>query len=157
MTDGTAARPFLNITKMTVDAGRLRVDVHLTPRCPRRTDAHLARMATERFPALPWHTCINHRGPTFASVLEDTPLPHLLEHLIIDRQTADARTAPQQRFVGTTRWTDAQQRCAHVEVNFYDDLVALQATKEALAALNDMLAGYANAHGEEGNVDDSSS
>lgn len=142
---------------MIVDAGRLRVQVRLAPTCPRRTDARLARSAAHRFPALPWHTCINQRGPTFASVMEDTPVPHLLEHLIIDHQTNDAHTAAHQRFVGTTRWADEGRQRACIEVNFYDDLVALRAAKDALAALNDMLNEHASAYGTERGADDSSS
>lgn len=126
------------------DDGRLRLDVALGAGVPRATDARLAELARRRHPSLPAHTCINSSGPTFGAVMQRTPLPHLLEHLIIDAQVRDPATAPQQRFVGTTSWTDRAAGEARIEVSFSDDLVALRAVNGALVELSDILSEYEN-------------
>lgn len=135
----------IRVEKMVVRSGRLQMQVALSPGVPKVTDERLASLACMRFPSLPIHTCINGSGPTFASVIEDTSLPHLLEHLIIDAQVRSSVSTAQQRFVGTTAWIDEGAGRASIEVNFYDDMVALQAVKDALAALSDILCEYERA------------
>lgn len=136
-----AAEP-VTIERLRVESGRLVLDVRLGLGAPRRTDARLAKATEQLRPALPHHVCINGRGPAFAAVLADTPLPHLLEHLIIDAQVADPRTPADQRFVGATRWIDEAAGTARIEVSFRDDLVALRAVRDAQAALSDILERY---------------
>lgn len=121
---------------------------------------------------LAYHTCVhgddpaaNPDNPTFGAVIENTSLPHVLEHLIIDEQVRNAETprpnsapvtpsdpaalAPSPApftdatFVGTTEWLDEAAGLARVEVNFTDDLVALRALRSALAFLNGILDGKA--------------
>lgn len=53
---------------------------------PRVTSASLMRRVLPAFPMLPQHACVNERGATFAAVMDCTPLPHLLEHLVVDLQ-----------------------------------------------------------------------
>lgn len=53
---------------------------------PRVTSASLMRRVLPAFPMLPQHACVNERGTTFAAVMDCTPLPHLLEHLVVDLQ-----------------------------------------------------------------------
>lgn len=130
------------IEHVRVERGRLSLRVRLDSRFPVQTDAFLAQMAVRLHPALPYHACINGRGPTFASVVADTSLPHLFEHLIIDAQTADPHTPADARFVGTTRWINKASGIAQIEVSFIDDLVALQAIRDAQAALSDILEQY---------------
>ena len=79
--------PALAIERLTVRTGRIVCDVVLSPACPRLTTPELAARVRAQFPTLPRHACVNDRGPTFAAVMESTPLPHLLEHLVIDLQT----------------------------------------------------------------------
>ena len=146
--DAICSVPLASIQKLVVGKGRLSLEVALSPDAPRFTDARLAELACRRCPALPAHTCINSSGPTFGAVMQHTPVPHLLEHLIIDAQVRDPATEPQQRFVGTTAWTDQEAATAHIEVNFFDDIVALRAVSGALALLSDILAEYEN--GESG-------
>ena len=79
--------PALAIERLTVRTGRIVCDVVLSPTCPRLTTPELAARVRAQFPTLPRHACVNDRGPTFAAVMDRTPLPHLLEHLVIDLQT----------------------------------------------------------------------
>ena len=53
---------------------------------PRVTSASLMRRVLPAFPMLPQHACVNERGAMFAAVMDCTPLPHLLEHLVVDLQ-----------------------------------------------------------------------
>ncbi|WP_165061907.1 hypothetical protein [Adlercreutzia sp. ZJ154] len=138
---------FVNIESVVVGEGRLSLEVVLAPGIPHTTDARMAKMACCRCSALPIHTCINKAGPTFGSVIDSTSLPHLLEHLIIDAQVHNSCTKPSQRFVGTTNWVDEGAGRAHIEVNFYDDLIALRAVKDAVAVLNDILSEYGTIRG----------
>lgn len=67
---------------------------------PRVTSAGLMRRVLPAFPMLPQHACVNERGATFAAVMDCTPLPHLLEHLIVDLQVRSQ--IAQHARVGTT-------------------------------------------------------
>ena len=121
---------------MAVGSGRLVCEVRLAPDAPRLTTPALIRRVRTDFPDLPHHTCVNESGPTFASVMDRTPLPHLLEHLVIDLQTR-AATCDDAAFVGTTDWIDEAAGTARVQVSFTDDLVALRAFRDAAAYLNE--------------------
>lgn len=133
--DCTAA---LEIERMVVGAGRLLCEVRLAPDAPRFTSPALIRRVCARFPNLPHHTCVNESGPVFASVMERTPLPHLLEHLVIDLQTS-ASICSDVSFVGTSEWIDEEAGTARIQVSFTDDLVALRAFRDAAAYLNDCM------------------
>lgn len=67
---------------------------------PRVTSASLMRRVLPAFPMLPQHACVNERGTTFAAVMDCTPLPHLLEHLVVDLQVRSQIV--QHARVGTT-------------------------------------------------------
>lgn len=80
----------------------------------------------------------------FASVMDHTPLPHVLEHLVVELQAQAAERsggrAPETGvFVGTTEWIDEARTKAMVRVSFADDFDALRAFKEAVACLEDAL------------------
>ena len=109
-----------------------------------RTSPELIAQVLVQFPTIPFHTCRNEAGPTFSAVMENTSLPHLLEHLVIDIQTRahaereDEATDPV--FTGTTQWSVTMSDVAIVRVSFYDDLIALGAFKQALHFINQELA-----------------
>lgn len=126
----------ISIERLVVGAGRLLCEVRLAPNAPRLTSPALMRRVLARFPDLPRHACINEAGPTFAAIMDRTPLPHLLEHLVIDLQTR-AATDPAASFVGTTDWIDEAAGTARIQVSFTDDIVALRAFRDATAFLND--------------------
>lgn len=138
---GTTAPP-LAIERLTVRADRLVCDVALAPAAPRRTSPQLVERVCAARPNVPRHACVNDEGDTFAAVMTDTPLPHLLEHLVIDLQT-QAAADRDAVFVGTTEWTDERAGRARIEVSFVDDLVALRAFRDAIALLNELIGQYA--------------
>ncbi len=95
-------------------------------------------------PTLARHACVNERGTVFAAVMDCTPLPHLLEHLVVDLQVraesgqwftlpgAAAEAPPSMAdatcdrpIVGTSEWLDEAAGIARIDVSFADDLVAL--------------------------------
>lgn len=123
----------ISITSVHIAADRITLEVALGPETPPMTDERIARAALEEFPTLGQHTCINDRGPTFASVIEETSIPHLLEHLIIDLQVRSPETPDDATFTGITRWLDEGARTARIEVSFRDDLVAMAAINDAIA------------------------
>ncbi|WP_236643413.1 hypothetical protein, partial [Enterorhabdus sp. P55] len=127
----------LVLERIAVRADRISVLVRLAPGAPRRTDAALAARVVAAFPDLPRHACVNDRGSTFSAVMNDTPLPHLLEHLVISLMLRDDATPAHAVHVGTTEWLNEAEGLARVEVTYTDDLVALRALRDATAFLND--------------------
>ncbi len=106
---------------------------------PFSTDAAMAQIVRQRYPRLFAHTCKNDRGPTFAAVIADTSIPHLLEHLIIDMQVEHPSSKSTSTFVGNTEWIDGAAGCARIQVSFVDDRVALEALNQAIDALDDII------------------
>ena len=135
VTASTAPAPVLTIERLAVRSDRVEANVRVAPGAHMTTPA-LVRRAVAAFPDLPRHACVNDAGPTFAAVMEATPLPHLLEHLVISLQVRDACTPEDVALVGTTEWLDEAAGLARVEVSFTDDLVALRAFRDAAAFLN---------------------
>lgn len=125
----------LSVERMEVGEGRLVCDVRLAPHAPRRTTPELAQRAAREFPHLPHHACVNAKGPDFGAVMGDTPLPHLLEHLVIELQTCRSQDETEV-FAGTTDWIDEAAGAARIQVSFTDDLMALRAFRDAVEALN---------------------
>lgn len=133
-----ASQDALSIERITVGDGRIRCRVKLSAQTQRYTDPVLMATVLAFYPTLAQHACKNDHGPTFASVMDHTSLPHLLEHLVIDVQTAHA-TDPSAAFVGFTQWLDESAGIACVEVSFTDDLDALQAFTLATRFLNNAM------------------
>ena len=109
---------------------------------PRRavTGPALAARALAIHPDLAIHSCVNGMGPTFGAVIEHTAIPHLLEHLVIDLQSQSCPN-PDRVFTGATRWTDRAAGLARVEVSYADDMVALQAFRDAARLLDGWMSG----------------
>lgn len=127
------------IERVHVAHGALTLQVHVAEGA-RRTDAHIATRAAEDFPNLPSHSCVNSKGPAFGSVMADTSVPHLLEHLIIDLQVAAEPAESRATFAGHTTWLDEEAGRANITVKFRSDAIALQAANDACAYLNSLLA-----------------
>lgn len=75
----------IRVARMEVHRGHLVCLVSFAG-APRVTSAGLMQRVLPAFPMLPQHACVNERGTTFAAVMDCTPLPHLLEHLVVDLQ-----------------------------------------------------------------------
>ena len=108
----------------------------------RTTSPELIAQVLVQFPTIPFHTCRNEVGPIFSAVMENTSLPHLLEHLVIDIQTRAHAEREDEAIdpVFTTQWSATMRDVAIVRVSFYDDLIALGAFKQALHFINQELA-----------------
>lgn len=145
--------PALSLERIEVGAGRLSCVVRLAPDAPRFTTPKLAARLREAFPDLPRHACVNEVGPCFGDVMDRTPLPHALEHLVIDLQT---RAAPHDAavYAGTTDWVDEAAGTARVQVSFTDDLAALRAFRDATRFLSDCVVGLRDIPTEEEGVQD---
>ena len=125
----------VRLVRITVGAGRMRAEVQLAPGAPRRTTPALMKRVLQRFPHLPHHACVNPAGGSFSDVMNDTPMPHLVEHIVIDLQTQAAQS-DEALFVGTTEWLDEAAGTACIQVSFTDDLVALRSFREAVDVVN---------------------
>ena len=132
------------LERLSVLPDRIEAEVRVLDPAYRTTSPELIAQVLVQFPTIPFHTCRNEAGPTFSAVMENTSLPHLLEHLVIDIQTRahaereDEATDPV--FTGTTQWSATMRDVAIVRVSFYDDLIALWAFKQALHFINQELA-----------------
>ncbi|MEG0503267.1 MAG: hypothetical protein RR547_01350 [Raoultibacter sp.] len=124
-----AATPPLRIESLTVQPGRIVCEVVVAmEHC--YTTPRIAETILADHPSLARHACVNDIGPTFGSVINQTSLPHLLEHLVIDLQVR-SEGKEDETLVGTSEWTDKQAGRATVTVSFTDDLVALRAFRDA--------------------------
>lgn len=139
--EGALAPKPVAVERVAVSEGRLSILVRLAPDAPRNVESQLLQAALAKYPSLPFHSCVNDRGPAFGDVMCETSVPHLLEHIIIDEQVRDEGTPPHAVLVGTTAWLDEREGRARIEVNFTDDLVALRALREAVAFVNEGMVG----------------
>lgn len=148
---------FVRIVRLSVGSDRVTCDLAVSSDVPHDSTPQLADLLAKRLPTLPEHACVNELGETFGVVMAHTPLPHVLEHLVIDLQVraeterasalsggSEVGAAPVSPdsaavFVGTSEWTDEAAGCARVAVSFTDDLVALRAFRDAEHILNEAM------------------
>ena len=156
---GDASAGPIRVERMEVRRGHLVCRVAFGA-APRVTSSQLMSRVLAAVPTLAQHACVNERGTTFAAVMDCTPLPHLLEHLVVDLQvraeagqwctlSGAASGAPpsvtgatrDHPIVGTSEWLDEAAGVARIDVSFADDLVALRAMRDSVAFLNKLLRG----------------
>ena len=133
--EAASETPRIILESLRVEADRIIAMVRVGDVRRANTDAECARDIIRFRPDLPMHACVNGVGPTFGAVVEDTPLPHLLEHVVVDLQV-EACPDPDFVFTGVTRWVDRRAGRARVEVSYADDLVALAAFRDAVNLIN---------------------
>lgn len=141
----------VKVLKLDVYPGHLVCQVQFASTVERRTTPKLIKRVLKRFPNLPNHACVNERANTFGAVINETPLPHLLEHIIVDVQVqmqtemyGDNRVSAHKKptgscngtIVGTSEWLNETSGIARIDVSFVDDLTALAALKAAVDFLN---------------------
>lgn len=110
----------MKLTVQMPEAGRF--TTHGLPHLPRRL-FHL-------FPQLTKHKCDNDFGYTFRRECQDTELPHLLEHLIIELQS---QAEPSGILRGQTVWDwrlDPRGRF-HVYIDYHNELLAIASVRLA--------------------------
>lgn len=145
----------IRLESFTVYADRIEAQVVLSSEMPHKTSAAIARRVLDAFPNLAHHACVNNAGSTFGDVIAQTSVPHLLEHLVVELQVRavlrcrkEVENAPARKmlpksqsevFVGTTEWVNEEEGRARIEVSFTDDLVALQAFREAVHFLESVV------------------
>ena len=156
---GDASAGPIRVERMEVRRGHLVCRVAFGA-APRVTSPQLMSRVLAAVPTLAQHACVNECGTTFAAVMDCTPLPHLLEHLVVDLQVradtgqwctlpgAAAEAPPPMAgatrdhpIVGTSEWLDETAGIARIDVSFADDLVALRAMRDSVAFLNKLLRG----------------
>ena len=131
----STAVPRIVLESLHVKRDRIVAVVRVGDASCANTTPELAHAVAAVRPDLPIHACVNGVGPTFGAVIEDTPIPHLLEHLVVDLQTAECPD-PNRVFTGATRWTDRRAGIAQVQVSYADDLACIRAFRDAAALLN---------------------
>ena len=93
------------LERLSVLPDRIEAEVRVLDPAYRTTPPELIAQVLVQFPTIPFHTCRNEAGPTFSAVMENTSLPHLLEHLVIDIQT---RRMPSEKMKQSTRCSRAR-------------------------------------------------
>ncbi len=131
--DARSGKPLV-IERITVKADRVEALVRVSPDGAWST-AQRAQRILQAFPSLADHTCVNAEGPAFASVIDHTSIPHVLEHLVIQLM-CERSDDPAASFVGTTQWVAQSNGSACVKVSFTDDVMALRAFRDAAEFLN---------------------
>ncbi|MDQ2731455.1 MAG: hypothetical protein M3Y56_07340 [Armatimonadota bacterium] len=116
--------------------------LHLVVQCPswrpvRTAEApHLPRTLLQLFPDLSLDQCENDFGLSFEDECEDTEIPHLFEHLVMEMQ--NQALAPRKALTGVTYWdwTVDPRGCFHVEVDYENEYVAIGAVRLAERLIN---------------------
>ncbi|MDO5116874.1 MAG: hypothetical protein Q4D34_00065 [Eggerthellaceae bacterium] len=134
----------ISVQRIIVRKDRVVCYVALDPHAPRATTPEIAQRLIRRVSSLPDHDCINEKGPTFGDVIDQTSIPHVLEHLVIDFQAQQAAQSLDARmrarsFRGTTEWINVSEGRAKIELDYADDLVVLKALTDSVDILNDVL------------------
>lgn len=89
MTSSEGVKKPVRVARVEVLRGHMACTVRFVVGVPRVTSPQLMALVLPQFPNLPRHACVNERGETFAAVMNRTPLPHLLEHMIVDLQVRE--------------------------------------------------------------------
>ena len=124
------------ITRLDVRPDRMLAHVALSDERFCFTCPALVADVMKRFPNILSHTCVNDKGETFLSVAAHTPVPHLLEHMVIDEQARLDASLHNVVYVGKTSWTNRVAREACVQVSYADESIARRSFEVALRELN---------------------
>ena len=131
----------LEFRSIRVMTGRLVCEVAVDDASMRYATPAIADALLAERPNLGLHSCINDQDAPFASIMGETSIPHLLEHLVIDIQT-ERCSDDASVFVGTTEWLDEEAGLAKIQLSFADDLEALRALREAARILEAAVLRY---------------
>ncbi len=122
----------MRVHSVTVCTDRVDVLVDVGDAETLRTTAHesIAERALGLLPGLGRHVCHNDDGRSFAEELEDTEVPHLFEHVVMELM---AQAGSPRSLKGETSWDFKRDGHGIFRVSFEydDDLVCLGAIKVA--------------------------
>lgn len=128
----------ISIEHIRVRPDRIETHIRVSDARFANTNSHIVQAVLKQYPTIGMHACRNHKGPLFSDVMNDTSMPHLLEHMIVDGQTRNA-TDEDRVFTGTTQWSVDDPLLACVTFSYEDDIVALKVLKECLDYLNSVI------------------
>ncbi len=136
----------VSIERVTVADGRAKALVCVSAGAPLRTSAYpgLPTAVRASLPGVARHTCVCGSARGIEAELDDTELPHLLEHVALELM---ALAGSPRSLAGETVWdfvTDGRG-VFRVSVAYDDDLVALAALGEAAAFVNRLVAAPGDA------------
>ena len=108
--------------------------------------ARLSLVLLQAYPRINEHACINSCGAHFGDCMDTTSLPHVLEHCILC-ELAEVEKAKAEKLSGlkiakkfSATTDNLGLKLAKIEFNYYDDIRALNAIKNAESKLNEMIA-----------------
>lgn len=107
-----------------------------------KSNLSLKQKVLNEFPNLAYHKCKNKNHNSFSDEIDKTEIAHVFEHIVIDLQTRYMNNQKHHReetFFGTTQSYDKDQGLYNVELNYFDDIVALRSIKEAEEFINKAL------------------
>jgi len=122
----------------SVDVGERRIEARLRVCDPKRLSTsafpRFAERITSLLPGLARHSCENEDGLDFMRELRDTELAHCVEHVTAELM---ALAGSPRTLRGETRWDFAADGAGiyRVSLSYDDDLVALAALSEGVAAV----------------------
>lgn len=130
----------MRVSSITVCPDRVDVMVAVEDAAELRTstDPRIARRALELLPGLARHRCENGSEAPFVEEIEDTELPHLFEHIVLELM---AQAGSPRSLRGETTWDFKRdgRGVFRVSVEYDDDLVCLGAIKTANALVCHLL------------------
>ncbi|MDI6900572.1 MAG: hypothetical protein QMC79_02620 [Anaerosomatales bacterium] len=122
----------MRVHSVTVCPDRVDVVVQVDAEERMRTadDELLVERALALLPGLERHVCDNGTGAAFAKEMQDTEVPHLFEHVVIELMTG---AGSPRGLHGETQWDFRRdgRGVFRVSVEYDDDLVCLGAIKAA--------------------------
>ncbi|MBE0417739.1 MAG: hypothetical protein IBX63_08230 [Coriobacteriia bacterium] len=135
----------LSVEQVTVGAERVSALVRIAEGRPLRTPAYPDLVPAVRtiLPGLARHRCDSGSAHGIFAELDDTELPHLLEHVALELM---ALAGSPRSLRGDTAWDFAADGHGvfRVSLEYDDDLVALGALREGAAIVNALLEGDAD-------------
>ena len=149
----------MQIRLVDINFGKERVEIEVKNECfltPVERN-NFTELMLKKYPEITGHSCRNSKGPTLGDCVKTTSVAHILEHVILSElsETAtpcsrdpstplrsaqdDAREVPVSGKVYLGKTTKLTGEVAKIELNYYDDILTLQAITRATAELNDLL------------------
>ncbi len=124
----------LRVTKVSI--AQSRATIHIVDDCDLDQEQRdrLSELLKAKHPGILEHTCVNSQGPTFGHCLDSTSLPHILEHMIIEKAT---HLWHDFKVIGCTRKVD--ERGYEIGVTYRDDVELLSILNDCIIEFNDMI------------------